>query len=123
MKVFLLEDNKDVADSLIHALEMRDTTVTWATTVAEAKSGILTARPEDFDKYVLDLQLPDGYGSDVLPMLFGLLGQEMLLSRVAIYSGLPNEAQRYAKSAGFPDVKCMGKGNPFALFDWIEGKS
>ena len=64
-KILLLEDDMMIAGGLIYALE-QDYQVVHAETVAAAKKAIVT---EKFDLAILDMQLPDGLGTDVQPLL------------------------------------------------------
>ena len=65
-KIFLLEDDMMIAGGLIYALEQEQYDVTHAKTVAEAKHDI---KNKSFDLAILDMQLPDGLGTDVRPLL------------------------------------------------------
>jgi len=65
-KILLLEDDMMIAGGLIYALEQEQYAVTHAKTVAEAKHDI---KNKSFDLAILDMQLPDGLGTDVHPLL------------------------------------------------------
>ena len=67
-KILLLEDDLMIAGGLIYALEQEQYEVTHAKTVGEAKKAI---RSVTFDLAILDMQLPDGLGSDVQEILKG----------------------------------------------------
>jgi len=97
-----VEDSHDTAESLIHALRLRGHDVLWCATVRDAR---LVLRDDVFAKGVLDLNLPDGLGTELLPLPFP----------ACIYSGLPDDAEGYG-------VPVFSKSDPFALLDWIEGK-
>jgi len=64
-KILLLEDDLMIAGGLIYALE-QEYQVVHAKTVEAAKKAIKT---ENFDLAILDMQLPDGLGTDVAPLL------------------------------------------------------
>lgn len=64
-KILLLEDDLMIAGGLIYALE-QEYQVVHAETVETAKKIIKT---ENFDLAILDMQLPDGLGTEVQPLL------------------------------------------------------
>ena len=64
-KILLLEDDLMIAGGLIYALE-QEYQVVHAETVEIAKKIIKT---ENFDLAILDMQLPDGLGTEVQPLL------------------------------------------------------
>jgi len=61
-KILLLEDDLMIASGLLYALEQEGYQTTHAKTVAEAKAAI---RGTLFDPAILDMQLPDGFGTEV----------------------------------------------------------
>lgn len=61
--ILLVEDEPRLRRTLSRSLEGRDFSVTEATTAAEAVTAALTAR---FDLMLLDVNLPDATGWDVL---------------------------------------------------------
>jgi len=106
MNIFLLEDHPEVVESMTRALELRGHTVWWIQTVTEAKAVLNKPQahhPAKWDLAILDLNLPDGLGTELIPLGFPAV----------IYSGLPDDA----KNAGVP---VFSKGDPFALLDYIE---
>jgi len=66
VRILLVEDDKMIASGLAYALEAEGYAVEHAGDVAGAK---LLAAQSSFDLAVLDMQLPDGSGSDVLSMV------------------------------------------------------
>ena len=67
-KILLLEDDLMIAGGLIYALEQEQYDVIHAKTVAEGKSAI---QEMTFDLAILDMQLPDGFGTDIQKYLKG----------------------------------------------------
>lgn len=115
MNIFLLEDDVDVAGSMIAAFELRGHSVFWTTTVSDARRVIENRTKHgqgdpDLQLGILDLNVPDGLGHDLLPLNFPAV----------MYSGLPDDAERGLRAKGITDVRCFSKGDPFALIDYIE---
>ena len=67
-KILLLEDDLIIAGGLIYALEQEQYAVTHAKTVEEGKNAIKRAT---FDLAILDMQLPDGLGTQIQESLKG----------------------------------------------------
>jgi len=67
-RILLLEDDLMIAGGLIYALEQEKYDVTHAKTVAEGKDAI---RGMTFDLAILDMQLPDGLGTEIQKSLKG----------------------------------------------------
>ena len=65
-KILLLEDDLMIAGGLIYALELEGYEVAHAKTVAEGKAA---AAVTDFELAILDMQLPDGLGTEVQDFL------------------------------------------------------
>ncbi|WP_266157282.1 response regulator [Dyella silvatica] len=63
MRVMLLEDDLQLGKALLLSLERGGFIVRWLRRIAEARAELLAA---DFDAVVLDMELPDGLGYDVL---------------------------------------------------------
>lgn len=106
MKIFLLEDDSYVADSIIHAIELRGHEVSWAETLEEGRQFLAPVTDEPFDLAILDFNIQLDKGTDLLPLIdFTVVG----------YSGLPRDMERAA-----PGLKVFSKGDPFALIDYIE---
>jgi len=78
-KILLLEDDLMIAGGLIYALEQEQYEVTHAKTVEEGKRAL---SGESFDIAILDMQLPDGLGSDLQQILKGAMTQIMFLTVV-----------------------------------------
>lgn len=78
-KILLLEDDLMIAGGLIYALEQEQYEVTHAKTVEEGKQFV---REEIFDLAILDMQLPDGLGTDIQQTLKGATTQIMFLTVV-----------------------------------------
>ena len=100
MRIFLLEDHKYVAESLIRAMELRGFEIDHYSSLAAA-DGV------DFSIYrlaILDFNLPDGLGTSLLPTNIP----------TAVYSGLPQDVD-----VGGHDVVVFGKEDPVSLIDWV----
>ena len=78
-KILLLEDDLMIAGGLIYALEQEQYEVTHAKTVEEGKNVL---NRESFDIAILDMQLPDGLGTDLQQILKGTMTQIMFLTVV-----------------------------------------
>ena len=78
-KILLLEDDLMIAGGLIYALEQEQYEVTHAKTVGEGKNAV---RNEIFDLAILDMQLPDGLGTEVQQSLKGTMTGIMFLTVV-----------------------------------------
>lgn len=73
-RILLLEDDITLGQGIRLALQSNDLQITLCRTLAEAKQELGTGR---FDLLILDVNLPDGSGLDMLPMVrFGLTGQD-----------------------------------------------
>jgi DNA-binding response OmpR family regulator len=66
MKLLLVEDEADLADSILEYLEGNDFICEWVNNSAEAIEKISVY---DYDCIMLDLMLPDGHGFEVLKEL------------------------------------------------------
>ena len=64
--ILLVEDDTMIASGITYALQMEGYEVCHATTVTEAGSDIAKQK---FDLAILDMQLPDGIGSDLSDQL------------------------------------------------------
>lgn len=116
MRILLLEDDGGVADAMIRALSMRGHTIVWVESLLEARDEI--ALDPAFHLGILDRtvrHVPGGLnnarGMDLLPLDFP----------ACMYSGLPEDAKRELAQNEITDVPVFGKGDPFALLDYIEG--
>jgi len=78
-KILLLEDDLMIAGGLIYALEQEQYDVTHAKTVEEGKEVI---RNITFDLAILDMQLPDGLGTEIQESLKGTVTAIMFLTVV-----------------------------------------
>jgi len=67
-KILLLEDDLMIAGGLIYALKQENYNITHAKTVGEAKEAI---KRVTFDLAILDMQLPDGLGTEIQEALRG----------------------------------------------------
>lgn len=67
-KILLLEDDMMIAGGLIYALEQEQYDVIHAKTIEEGKAAI---KRTTFDLAILDMQLPDGIGTEVQESLKG----------------------------------------------------
>jgi DNA-binding response OmpR family regulator len=63
MRLLLVEDTEDVAEAVVASFARRGDAVDHAATVAEAAELIAL---QDYDVAILDIELPDGSGSDIL---------------------------------------------------------
>jgi DNA-binding response OmpR family regulator len=66
MKVLLIEDEHELADSIIQYLKGNDFICEWANTIESANDKISS---HVYDCILLDLSLPDGHGFDILKEL------------------------------------------------------
>lgn len=67
-KIVLLEDDLMIAGGLIYALEQEQYDITHAKTIEEGKNVI---KSTTFDLAILDMQLPDGLGTEIQEFLRG----------------------------------------------------
>jgi len=67
-KILLLEDDLMISSGLIYALEKEQYEVVHAKTIEEGKNAI---RRDVFDLAILDMQLPDGFGTELQNFLKG----------------------------------------------------
>lgn len=67
-KILLLEDDLMISSGLIYALEKEQYEVVHAKTIEEGKNAI---RRDVFDLAILDMQLPDGFGTELQNSLKG----------------------------------------------------
>jgi DNA-binding response OmpR family regulator len=63
MRILLVEDTEDVSEAVATCFTRRGDAVDCAATAAEARDLIAV---QEYDVVILDIQLPDGSGSDVL---------------------------------------------------------
>lgn len=117
MHILLVEDNTEVADSMLRAFDLRGWEYTHAATLADARREIALNVAEDEEKTnpsidvaIIDLNLPDGLGIELLPTTFSSV----------VYSGLPGDAERMMQRGEAPTVPVFSKGRPGLLFDWLE---
>ncbi|HTH58200.1 MAG TPA: response regulator transcription factor [Cyclobacteriaceae bacterium] len=66
MKVLLIEDEQELADSIVQYLKGNDVICEWANTIAAADDKISS---HFYDCILLDLSLPDGHGFEILKAL------------------------------------------------------
>lgn len=109
MKIFLLEDDSNVAESMIAALEMRGNEVKWAMTLEQAK-GLLSQ--DAYDLAILDLNVPRQPGS--LEMAKGTDLLPLPMMEAVVYTGLPDDVPA---DIGVP---VFSKGDPFGLLDHVK---
>ena len=81
--VLVLEDDPDLGDALVEFLTSRGHEVVLTTTVARAKEALARS---PFDVAVLDMNLPDGSGEEVVKHL----GEGDLLTEAIILTGSPD---------------------------------
>ncbi|QDL93796.1 response regulator transcription factor (plasmid) [Paroceanicella profunda] len=63
MRVLLLEDTRDVAEAIVASLARRGAAVDHAGTLAQARDALAV---QDYDVAILDINLPDGSGTELL---------------------------------------------------------
>ena len=66
MRLLLVEDTEDMASALVESFTRRGDAMDWAGTVMGAQSMLAV---QDYDLAILDIQLPDGKGTEILSML------------------------------------------------------
>ncbi len=66
MRLLLVEDAQDVADAIVISFARRGDAVDHAASVADARDMLAVS---DYDVVILDIELPDGDGTDLLPKL------------------------------------------------------
>lgn len=84
MRLLLVEDTRDVAEAIITSFQRRGDAVDWVESVAGARDALAV---NAYDVVVLDINLPDGHGTEVLgEMRAGRRATPvlMLTARVAI---------------------------------------
>jgi two-component system KDP operon response regulator KdpE len=97
-RILIVDDNAPARRALGTILGLRGWVVTEAGTVEEALRSIHL--PEPPDGIILDLQLPDGAGEDVLRQV----REEGLPIRVAVCSGMPEWGQAGSFDGAPPDA-------------------
>ncbi len=66
MRLLLVEDTRDMADAIVASFARRGDAVDWVGTVQQAEE---TLAVNDYEVIILDINLPDGQGTDVLRTL------------------------------------------------------
>lgn len=66
MRLFLLEDTKDVAEAVVASFARNGAAVDHAATLAEARDFLAV---QDYEVLILDINLPDGSGTELLAEL------------------------------------------------------
>jgi DNA-binding response OmpR family regulator len=66
MRLLLVEDTEDVAEAVVASFARRGDAVDHVTTVGDARESIAV---QDYDVAILDIELPDGTGTEVLKAL------------------------------------------------------
>lgn len=102
MRVLLLEDKKEVADSLMDVFEFRKIDAVHVATVQAAKD---VYSVDEFDVMVIDYELPDGTGLDFLASISGVDKAVTVL-----YSGL--ERSRELAASGLSVDHQVDKQRP-----------
>lgn len=84
MRLLLVEDTQDLADAIAASFARRGDAVDWVGTAQAAEE---TLAVNDYEVIILDINLPDGQGTDILRML-RLRGKRtpvlMLTARMAV---------------------------------------
>jgi hypothetical protein len=106
MRLLLVEDNRPYGESMLRALEADGWDVTWCTTLESANA---VMEDHEYDCAVLDWELPDGLGSQLIPRL------QVLGIPCCVCSGLerpvPDGVPMFVKDAVAP------------LFGWIGSRA
>lgn len=66
LKVLLVEDDRDLRQTLVEALKVEGYAVSAAASAADARAQMRHAQAGTFDVVLLDLGLPDGHGEELL---------------------------------------------------------
>ncbi len=66
MKILLIEDERELADSIVHYLKGNDVICEWANSLESAMDKVSS---HTYDCILLDLSLPDGHGFQILKEL------------------------------------------------------
>lgn len=84
MRLLLVEDTEDVAEAIVASFTRRGDAVDWVGTIEDAGEALAVA---DYEVVVLDINLPDGQGTEILRALRQQRRQTpvlMLTARMAI---------------------------------------
>lgn len=113
MKIFILEDEEMVAAVMEEVLKrlLKDAVIVRARTVADGLATLCES--QDFDLAVLDYELPDGFGTELMETL----RRKMPRCRVLVVSGVlgtdPDATRLISRQA--PDGML---GKPFRVRDF-----
>ena len=66
LSVLLVEDDRDLRQTLVEALKVEGYAVSAAASAADARAQMRHAQAGAFDVVLLDLGLPDGHGEELL---------------------------------------------------------
>ncbi|MFT3973184.1 MAG: response regulator transcription factor [Amaricoccus sp.] len=66
MRLLLVEDTSDVADAIVRSFQRVGDAVDWVGTVGAAQDAVAV---NDYEVLILDINLPDGQGTEVLRLL------------------------------------------------------
>lgn len=113
MKILLLEDNFDVGESMVRALELRGWEIVWREDVASAVQVYGTRGSSYFDVIISDWELPDGTGADFLGQIQG-----SDRAYTIVFSGL--DRTRELDAAGLTVDAQFSKGDPISLLDKLK---
>lgn len=100
-RLLLVEDNRGCAEAVRRWLEICGATVATAATVDDALVRVRTERP---DLLVLDVQLPDGTGWDLLDRLHATVPESATVPVVAITGRTPDTVTHAARARGVRHV-------------------
>jgi DNA-binding NtrC family response regulator len=103
LNILVVDDDAEIRDTMANAFMLRGWDVTLAVSLADARLK-LVGMP--YTHAVIDLNLPDGLGTELLPEVPSGVA-------ACIYTGLPEDVRN-------ADVPVFSKGDPFALFDWLK---
>ena len=111
MRILYIEDEKYLADAVIHVLDKSGISVEWA---ADGESGLELAMKPIYDAIVLDVMLPGLDGASIVRIMHE---DEILSSTPVIVTSALRESERLF--VPFPQVKGFCS-KPFALKELVE---
>lgn len=110
MRILLVEDTRDIAELVIEYLS--DHEVVWETTIAGGASR-LDKEGNTFGAVILDMQLPDGFGTE----LAAIASWD---SPTCMFTAAPSSAKlELGRMKGVESVQVFDKMDFKKLFDWI----
>ncbi len=101
MKILLIEDDLDNADTFTRILQLRgDVTITH---IANGLDGLRSARQDVYDLILIDFDLPDLHGTQIALTLASLMrrGRMPVTPLVALTAQSDGASQQWAARVGF----------------------